>query len=120
MTAVSARDRTRDRGVDLSGLRWYENAPDLVADPDVDVVVELIGGAEGTARAVVEAALAAGKPVVTANKALLAIHGPALARLSAENPPPYCLKRPLLAVFPPLKWCVKGWQRTACCGLAAS
>ncbi|WP_373319414.1 Gfo/Idh/MocA family oxidoreductase, partial [Acetobacter orleanensis] len=88
VTAVSARDRTRDRGVDLSGLRWYENAPDLVADPDVDVVVELIGGSEGTARAVVEAALAAGKPVVTANKALLAIHGPALARLSAEKSAP--------------------------------
>ena len=88
VVAVSARERTRDRGVDVSALRWYDNATDLVNDPDVDVVVELIGGAEGTARALVEAALAAGKPVVTANKALLALHGSTLARLSADNNAP--------------------------------
>ncbi len=79
VTAVSARDRGRDRGCSLAGLRWFEEAPALAADPAVDVVVELIGGAEGTARALVEAALAAGKPVVTANKALLAVHGAELA-----------------------------------------
>ncbi|EFH12665.1 homoserine dehydrogenase [Pseudoroseomonas cervicalis] len=79
VTAVSARDRSRDRGVSLEGLRWYEDPVALAADPKVDVVVELIGGSEGPARALVEAALAAGKPVVTANKALLALHGTALA-----------------------------------------
>ncbi|OYQ33586.1 homoserine dehydrogenase [Niveispirillum lacus] len=79
VVAVSARDRHRDRGVDLSGLRWYENAADLAVDPDVDVFVELIGGSDGIARQAVEAALAAGKHVVTANKALLAHHGAALA-----------------------------------------
>jgi homoserine dehydrogenase len=79
VTAVCARDRGRDRGVDLSGMAW-ETAPEaLAARSDVDVVVEVIGGAEGSARATVEAALQAGKPVVTANKALLAHHGAALA-----------------------------------------
>ncbi|MFM2045098.1 MAG: hypothetical protein RLY86_3674 [Pseudomonadota bacterium] len=82
VTAVSARDRGRDRGVDLSALRWYDDAAQLAADPDVDVVVELIGGSDGIARRVVETALAHGKHVVTANKALIAHHGTALARLA--------------------------------------
>lgn len=85
VVAVSARDRTRDRGVDLTGLTWHDDPVALAADPKVDVVLELIGGAEGSARALVEAALNAGKPVVTANKALLAIHGASLARLAREN-----------------------------------
>ena len=80
VTAVSARDRTRDRGVPTSGLRWYDDPVALASDPALDVVVELIGGADGPARDLVEAALTAGKPVVTANKALLAVHGAALAR----------------------------------------
>ena len=54
VTAVSARDRARDRGVSVSGLRWYEDAVALAADPGVDVVVELIGGADGVARTLVE------------------------------------------------------------------
>jgi homoserine dehydrogenase len=79
VTAVSARDRARDRGVELSGVRWCDDAMALAALPDVDVVVELIGGSEGVARQLVEAALAARKHVVTANKALMAEHGTALA-----------------------------------------
>ena len=79
VTAVSARDRTRTAACSLAGLRWYDDPVALAADPAVDVVVELIGGADGPARALVQAALAAGKPVVTANKALLAVHGAALA-----------------------------------------
>ena len=79
VTAVSARDRSRDRGVDVSGLRWYDDPVALAADPKVDVVVEAIGGSEGPARELVQAAIAAGKPVVTANKALLAVHGAELA-----------------------------------------
>jgi homoserine dehydrogenase len=85
VTAVSARDRGRDRGISLAGLRWYEDPVALAADPGVDVVVEAIGGAEGPARALVEAALAAGKPVVTANKALLAVHGAALAERAERS-----------------------------------
>ncbi len=79
VTAVSARDRGRDRGISLTGLRWYDDPVALAADAAIDVVVEVIGGSDGPARALIEAALAAGKPVVTANKALLAVHGAALA-----------------------------------------
>jgi homoserine dehydrogenase len=85
VTAVSARNRELDRGIALDGLRWHADALGLVADPDVDVVVELIGGSEGLARVLVERSLAAAKPVVTANKALLAIHGTALAQAAAAS-----------------------------------
>ena len=78
--AVSARDRRRDRGIDLSRYAWHDDPVALARLPEIDVVVELIGGAEGPARELLEAALAAGKHVVTANKALLAHHGTALAR----------------------------------------
>ena len=80
--AVSARDRRRDRGIDLSRYAWHDDPVALARLPEIDVVVELIGGAEGPARSLLEAALAAGKHVVTANKALLAHHGTALARLA--------------------------------------
>src|SRR3954466_2905183 len=72
VVAVSARDRRRDRGVDLSAVRWDEAAAAMAADPDIDVVVELIGGTEGVALDVVESALSHKKHVVTANKALMA------------------------------------------------
>ena len=80
--AVSARSRTKERGLALNGAAWLDDARDLAALPDLDVVVELIGGADGVARDLVEAALAGGKHVVTANKALLARHGTALARMA--------------------------------------
>jgi homoserine dehydrogenase len=79
VTAVAARDRGRDRGISLAGLRWFDDPTAFAADPAIDVVVEVIGGADGIARATVQAAIAAGKPVVTANKALLAVHGATLA-----------------------------------------
>jgi homoserine dehydrogenase len=80
LTAVSARDRSKDRGVDLSEARWFEDARALAEAPDVDLVLELIGGSEGVAKDLVERSLAAGKPVITANKALMAHHGSELAR----------------------------------------
>ncbi len=83
VAAVSARDRGLDRGVALGGLAWHADAAALAAAPGLDVVVEAMGGSEGAARALVEAALRAGRPVVTANKALLAVHGAALAELAA-------------------------------------
>jgi len=82
VTAVSARNRELDRGVDVSGLVWHQDAVALAHNPDVDVVVELIGGAEGPARALAEAALGLRKPLVTANKALLAVHGAELAAVA--------------------------------------
>lgn len=85
VVAVSSRDKSRDRGMDISHLRWYGNPLDMVADADVDVVVELIGGSEGTAKDLCEAALKAGKSVVTANKALIAHHGFALAQLAEKH-----------------------------------
>ncbi|GJE58978.1 homoserine dehydrogenase [Methylobacterium trifolii] len=85
VTAVSSRDRGRDRGLDLSAVQWFDDPVELARAPDIDCVVELIGGSDGPAKAVVEAALSAGKHVVTANKALLAHHGAALARLAEGN-----------------------------------
>jgi homoserine dehydrogenase len=82
VTAVSARDASRDRGVSLAGMKWHADPVGLATDPDVDVVVELIGGADGVAKSLVEAAILAGKPVVTANKALLAVHGSQLAEMA--------------------------------------
>ena len=79
VVAVSARDRTRDRNLDLSHAAWYDDAVAMARDSKAEVVVELIGGSAGTAKAVCEAAIASGKHVVTANKALLAHHGTALA-----------------------------------------
>ena len=85
ITAVSARDRRRDRGFDIAPFAWFDDPVALARDPGNDVFVELIGGAEGVARASVGAAIAAGKHVVTANKALLAEHGVELARAAEER-----------------------------------
>jgi homoserine dehydrogenase len=85
VTAISARDRARNRGVDLSGAAWHDDPRALATDAGVDVVVELIGGSDDPAHALVMAALAAGKPVVTANKALLARHGVALAEQAEKS-----------------------------------
>jgi homoserine dehydrogenase len=79
VVAVSARDRSADRGIDLSSLRWIADPVDLATDEGVDAVVELIGGEDGPAKSLAEAAIANGKAVVTANKALIAHHGNGLA-----------------------------------------
>ena len=84
VTAVSARERGRDRGVPLAGMAWYDDAVKMAREADAEVVVELIGGSDGVARAVIEAALERRRHVVTANKALLALHGTELA-LKAER-----------------------------------
>ncbi|KZB64554.1 homoserine dehydrogenase [Thalassospira lucentensis] len=85
VTAVSARDRTRDRGFSTEGITWYEDARDLATDKNVDVVVETIGGSNGIAYDVCKAALENGKHVVTANKALIALHGVEMARIADAN-----------------------------------
>jgi len=79
ISAVSARARSRDRGIDLSAYAWEDDPVALARRDDVDVFVELIGGENGAALEATEAALAAGKDVVTANKAMLARHGQRLA-----------------------------------------
>jgi homoserine dehydrogenase len=83
LVGVSARDRSRDRGP-THGARWHDDPVRMAREADADAVVELIGGADGVARQVVDAAIAARRHVVTANKALLAHHGGALAR-AAES-----------------------------------
>jgi len=83
VTAVSARDKNKDRGVSLDGFDFYEDAAKMAAEADCDIVVELIGGSDGIAKETVEAALGASRHVVTANKALIAHHGTELA-LKAE------------------------------------
>jgi homoserine dehydrogenase len=85
IVAVSARARKKDRGIDLKKMKWFDDPVALARSPDIDLFVELIGGAGGTAKAAVEAALGAGKSVVTANKALLARHGVKLAALAEKN-----------------------------------
>ena len=83
VSGVSARDRTKDRGISLGpDVVWHDDPVALATAPETDVFVELIGGSEGVAREAVTAALKAGKPVVTANKALLADHGAELAALA--------------------------------------
>jgi len=85
IVAVSARSRSKDRGVDLSGYAWEDDPVALAKRDDVDLLVEVMGGEDGPAKACAEAALAAGKHVVTANKAMLALHGQALAELAEST-----------------------------------
>lgn len=85
IVAVCARDRSRDRGVDLSDMTWFTDAAEMASTADIDILVELIGGDSGSAEDCVRAALGRGIHVVTANKALLARHGVSLATLAEEN-----------------------------------
>ncbi len=103
VTAVAARDRRRHRGISLAGVTWHDNALALAADPHVDVVVEVIGGAEGVARDLAAAAIAAGKPLVTANKALLAIHGAALGRAAEAAGVPLAYEAAVAGGIPIIK-----------------
>ncbi len=79
ISAVSARSRDKDRGVDLSGYAWEDDPVALARRDDVDLFIEVMGGHNGPAKDATEAAIAAGKDVVSANKALLAVHGQAIA-----------------------------------------
>jgi homoserine dehydrogenase len=85
VTAVTARSKAKKRAIDVKKLKWVRDPVALATDPDIDVFVELIGGAGDPAKSAIEAALKAGKSVVTANKALLAKHGLALAALAEKH-----------------------------------
>jgi homoserine dehydrogenase len=85
IVAVSARSKSKDRGVDLRKVKWFSDPVALARAPGIDVFVELIGGAGDPAKSAIEAALASGKSVVTANKALLAKHGVKLASLAEKH-----------------------------------
>ena len=85
LAAVSARSKAKKRDIDLSGVRWERDPMALATAGDIDVVVELIGGSGGVARRLVQSSLRSGKHVVTANKALLALHGTELATLAEKK-----------------------------------
>ncbi|WP_341897839.1 homoserine dehydrogenase [Ferrovibrio terrae] len=103
VVAVSARDKRKKRDMPKGTWRWYADALDLVKDPEVEVVVELIGGADGKARALVEAALKAGKGVVTANKAMLAMHGTRIAAMAEAKDAPLAFEAAVAGGIPILK-----------------
>ena len=85
VVAISARSRNKKRDIDLKKFRWFADPVALAADPSIDVLVEVMGGAGDPAKSAVETALADGKHVVTANKALLARHGQKLAALAERK-----------------------------------
>ena len=103
LTAVSARTKGKDRGFDMSDIAWEDDALALASRDDVDIVVELMGGADGPALALTEAALKNGKHVVTANKAMIAHHGAHLARLAEENQVALCFEAAVAGGIPALK-----------------
>ncbi|PZU58858.1 MAG: homoserine dehydrogenase [Sphingobium sp.] len=84
IVAISARDRSKDRGVDLSPYEWVDDMTSLAGREDIDAVVELIGGSDGPALTLARQCLAARKPFVTANKAMIAHHGLALAGIAEQ------------------------------------
>ena len=85
VTAVSARDKSKDRGISMEGIKWHDNPLDISNDEHVDLLVEAIGGSDGVAKEVVEKAIANGKHVVTANKALIAQSGTILAEDAEQS-----------------------------------
>jgi homoserine dehydrogenase len=103
ITGVSARSRSRNRGVDISSLTWFDDPVVLAASPDIDIFVELIGGSDGPAKAAVETALKHGKPVVTANKALIAEHGQELAALAEAQGVPLLFEAAVMGGVPAVK-----------------
>jgi homoserine dehydrogenase len=103
VTGVSARSRSRPRPVDISGLAWFDDPVVLAASADNDIFVELIGGSDGPAKVAVETALKAGKPVVTANKALIAEHGQELAELAEHHGAPLLFEAAVMGGTPAVK-----------------
>ncbi|MBV8683593.1 MAG: homoserine dehydrogenase [Caulobacteraceae bacterium] len=104
ITGVSARRRNAAREADVSALPWFDDPVELAKDPGNDIFVELIGGSEGVARVAVEAALAAGKPVVTANKALIASHGVELAAMAEAKGVPLLFEAAVMGGTPAVKF----------------
>lgn len=108
LTAISARNRNKDRGVDLSSYHWCDNPVDLAARSDVDVVIEVMGGQNGAALELIKSALSHGKPVVTANKALLAHHGVELAREAEKASTPLAYEAAVAGGIPIIKMIKEG------------
>lgn len=103
LIAVNARDRSKDRGVDLSRFRWVDDMASFASDPEVDVVVELIGGSDGPALTLARASLSAGKGFVTANKAMVAHHGQELAETAEGASAPLKYEAAVAGGIPAIK-----------------
>ncbi len=103
IVAVNARDRARDRGVDLARYAWVDDMQAMAQRSDVDVVVELVGGSDGPALTLARAALDARKGLVTANKAMIAHHGLALAELAALRQAPLKFEAAVAGGIPVVK-----------------
>lgn len=101
--AVSARNRTADRGIDLSAYRWVDDPLTMAGDDSIDAIVEVAGGSDGTALDLARAALTAGKPLITANKAMLAHHGMALATLADQRDTPFKFEAAVAGGIPVIK-----------------
>ncbi|MCJ2187241.1 homoserine dehydrogenase [Novosphingobium beihaiensis] len=108
ITAVSARDRSKDRGVDLSPYAWEDDPVAMAARGDVDVVVELVGGSDGPALALARGAFKHGKGLVTANKAMIAHHGLELAASAEQTSVPLKFEAAVAGGIPVIKGLSEG------------
>ncbi|MDJ0644276.1 MAG: homoserine dehydrogenase [Erythrobacter sp.] len=113
VVAVSARDRTKDRGIDIAPFEWEDDMTALANRPDIDVVVELVGGSDGPALACSRAALAADKGLVTANKAMIAHHGIALAEQAETAKVPLKFEAAVAGGIPVVKGLREGTSANA-------
>lgn len=107
IVAVSARDKNRDRGIDLSKIQWVDK-PEELSGVNADVIVELIGGDGDPSYSLVKNSLLNGKAVVTANKALLAHHGVELAKISDEKSAPLLFEAAVAGGIPIIKMLREG------------
>lgn len=113
VVAVHARDRSKDRGVDLTPYAWVDDMHAMAERADVDVVVELVGGSDGPALALARAALDSGKGFVTANKAMVAHHGMELAELAAIKSAPFAFEAAVAGGIPVVKGLREGTAANA-------
>ncbi|MFT8736356.1 MAG: homoserine dehydrogenase [Zymomonas mobilis] len=106
--AISARNKNRDRGIDLSGYDWVDNVVDLPKRDDIDLVIELIGGSEGPALELAQACLKKGISLITANKAMVAHHGLELAELAEKAHIPLAYEAAVAGGIPIIKGIKEG------------
>lgn len=117
VVGVSAKTKDKDRGIDVSSYTWFDDPVSLAKDPDIDVVVELIGGSDGVAKDVVDTALESRKSVVTANKALLAHHGLSLAKLAESQDVTLAYEAAVAGGIPIIKAMREGFSANHCTSL---
>ena len=103
IVAVTARDRSKDRGLDLSSYRWIDDMTAMAMADDIDVVVELVGGSDGPALTLARESLSNGKAFVTANKAMIAHHGLELAMLAEAKDQPLKYEAAVAGGIPVIK-----------------